>query len=202
MPTKTAKKKTRTNKTPRLTWDQLTPAQQARIKRNHSRALAKARKEIAGGGYTWLSKTKEGVDVYAANDRIVLEITPDCVKNACRSSKEDCVIARAIRKQQPFATGWQVGTNISMIYCEGAKKVIRYGTSSKLAKALAHFDKTGVWAPAPGYYALLPLPAGYRVGTRWAWYKASGGKASKFKGMKQPATRRGTYRGALKKKAA
>lgn len=209
MPAKTAKKTVAKAKKAAMkkvgakkpNWNQLTPRQQAQLKKQYAAALAEARKDIAAGGYTLLSKTKDGVEVYAANDALTLHITPKCVKNACRSSKEDCVIARAIKQQQPFATGWQVGTNITMIYCDKAKQVIRYGTSSKLAKALAHYDKTGVWLLVPGHYRLNPLPAAYRVGTRWAWHKGSGGKRSTFKGMKQPATRRGTYRAAVKKAA-
>jgi len=185
-------------KSPRLKWDDLTPTQQAQLKRQHKAALARARKEIVGGGRTWEKKTVDGYDVYASNEKLVLHITPECVNGACRNSKKDCVIARAIKKQQPFADGWQVGHRISMIFSDRAKEVIRYGTSLKLARALEEFDRTGVWNLEYGYYTLNPLPAGYRVGTRWAWYKGSGGKADKFKGTNK-ATRSGTYRSAIKK---
>jgi hypothetical protein len=185
-------------KSARLTWNDLTPAQQARLKREHKAALAKARKDIAGGGRTYERTTVDGYDVYASNEKLVLHITPDCVKDACRSSKKDCVIARAIKKQQQFADGWQVGHRISTIHSDKAKEVVRYGTSSKLSRALAEFDRTGLWNLAYGHYTLNPLPAGYRVGTRWAWYKASGGKASKFKGAEK-VTRSGTYRSEIKK---
>lgn len=191
-------KQEKKKKSPRLTWDQLTPAQQAQLKRKHKAALARARKDIAGGGRTYEKTTVDGYDVYASNEKLVLHITPECVKGACRSSKKDCVIARAIKKQQQFADGWQVGHRISMIYSDKAKEVVRYGTSSKLSRALAEFDRTGLWNLKPGYYVLNPLPAGYRVGTRWAWYNAGGGNADKFKGTSK-VTRSGTYRSAIKK---
>lgn len=193
-------KKEKKNST-RLKWDDLTPDQQAQIKKKYKAALAKARKDIAGGGRTWERKTVDGYDVYASNEKLVLQITPECVNGACRNSKKDCVIARAIKKQQPFADGWQVGHRISMIFSDKAKEVIRYGTSTKLARALEEFDRTGSWNLEYGYYTLNPLPAGYRVGTRWAWYKGSGGKASKFKGTKK-VTRKGTYRSEIKNKAS
>lgn len=195
-----AAKGTKKKKNPRLKWDDLAPAQQAELKRKHKAALARARKDIAGGGKTWEKKTVDGYDVYASNEKLVLHITAECVKDACRSTKKDCVIARAIKKQQPFADGWQVGHRISMIFSDKAKEVIRYGTSLKLSRALEEFDRTGMWNLEYGYYTLNPLPAGYRVGTRWAWYKGSGGKASKFKGAGK-VTRSGTYRSAIKKAA-
>jgi len=205
MPSMTAKRRTsKTAKKPatkakRLKWQELTPRQQAALKRKHREKIAAARREIAAGGYTYQKTTKDGFDVFASNEQLVLHITAACVKNACRSSKKDCVIAQAIKRQQPFATGWQVGKNICMIYNDTSKEVIRYGTSGKLAKALLVYDKTGRWILQEGYYALNPLPANYRVGTRWAWYKASGGKASKFKGMLRASpTRSGTYRGAIR----
>ena len=195
------KKKTvaKTNKTPRLVWTDLTKEQQNFLRKRHAAALAKARQEIAAGGKTLLRTTAEGWKIYASNEKLVLQITPACVKQACRSSKEDCVIARAIQKHQAFASGWQIGKNISLIYSEGERAVVRYGTSAKLARALNVFDRTGKWPLMSGHYSLKPLPAGYRVGTRWAWYKGSGGKASKFKGTKRSATRSGTYRGAIRK---
>ena len=212
MPTKTArksvkkvaaKKTTAAKKTPaakkRIKWQDLTPRQQAALKRKHKEKIAAARREIAAGGYTYQKTTKDGYDVFASNEELVLHITAACVKNACRSSKKDCVVAQAIKRQQPFATGWLVGKNICMIYNATSMEVIRYGTSGKLAKALAIYDKTGLWILQEGHYVLKPLPANYRVGTRWAWYKASGGKASKFKGMLRASpTRSGTYRGAIR----
>lgn len=203
MPTKTAKKKTRTNKTPRLTWDQLTPAQQARIKRNHSRALAKARKDIKEGGKTLLRTTKDGWRTYASNSPLVLEITQSDIDKAVCGSREECVVAQAIKRQMHFSTGWKVGSNITIIYCESTKEIIRYGTSSELMKAIPQYDRPPyIWNLKPGIYRLLPLPAAYRVGTRWAWYKGTGGKASKFKGPKEPATRSGTYCSVKRRKAA
>jgi hypothetical protein len=200
MPTTTAKKPVRKTAKKRIKFQDLTPRQQAALKRKHNEALKRAREEITEGGYSYQKTTKDGWKVYASNEELVLSITPACVKNACRSSKKDCVIAKAIKKQQPWATGWLVGKNICMIFNEASKEVIRYGTSGKLSKALEHYDRTGFWLLAPGYYALKPLPAGYRVGTRWAWYKGSGGKASKFKGMMRAAPlRSGTYLGAIRK---
>lgn len=208
MPTKTAKKTVakakkapmkkvgakRANKTPRLTWNQLTPQQQALIKRNHSLALAKARKEIAAGGRTLLKTTKDGWRIYASNSPLILEITQADIDQAVCGSKEECVVAQSIKRQVAFASGWRVGSNITIVYCEQTKEIIRYGTSSELMKAIPKFDKPPyVWNLKPGFYRLTPLPAAYRVGTRWAWYKGSGGKASKFKGPKEPATRSGTY---------
>lgn len=194
---KVAAKKTTAGK--RMKWQDLTPRQQAALKRKHKEKIAAARREIAAGGYSYQKTTKDGWDVFASNEELVLHITAACVKNACRSSKQDCVIAQAIKRQQRWATGWQVGKNICMIYNETSKEVIRYGTSGKLAKALLIYDKTGRWILQEGYYALIPLPANYRVGTRWAWYKGSGGKASKFKGMLRASpTRSGTYRGAIR----
>ena len=205
MPTKTAKRRTSktakkpTAKAKRIKWQDLTPRQQAALKRRHKEKIAAAKREIAQGGYTYQKTTKDGWDVFASNEELVLHITEACVKNACRSSKKDCVIAQAIKRQQRWATGWQVGKNICMIYNANSKEVIRYGTSGKLAKALLVYDKTGQWILQEGYYALNPLPANYRVGTRWAWYKGSGGKASKYKGMGRAApTRSGTYRGAIR----
>ena len=200
MPSMTAKRRTsKTAKAKRIKWQDLTPWQQAELKRKHKKKIAAAKREIAQGGYTYQKTTKDGFDVFASNEELVLHITASCVKNACRSSKKDCVIAQAIKRQQPFATGWQVGKNICMIYNDTSKEVIRYGTSGKLAKALLVYDKTGRWILQEGYYALNPLPANYRVGTRWAWYKGSGGKASKFKGMLRASpTRSGTYRGAIR----
>lgn len=205
MPTKTAPKSRkvaskkarakRINKTPRLTWDQLTPKQQGKLKRNHSRALAKARRDILVGGRTQMGRTtKDGWRTYAANSPLVLEITQTDIDKAVCGSREECVVAQAIKRQIPFATGWRVGSNITIVYCEATKEIIRYGTSSELMKAIPKFDKPPyVWNLKPGFYRLTPLPAAYRVGTRWAWYKGSGGKASKFKGPKEPATRSGTY---------
>jgi hypothetical protein len=212
MPTKTAKKtvakakkanmKVGAKKTvarKRIKWQELTPRQQATLKRKHREKIAAAKREIDQGGYTYQKTTKDGFDVFASNEELVLHITASCVKNACRSSKKDCVIAQAIKRQQPFATGWQVGKNICMIYNNTSKEVIRYGTSGKLARALLIYDKTGRWILEEGYYVLNPLPPNYRVGTRWAWYKGSGGKASKFKGMLRASpTRSGTYRGAIR----
>jgi hypothetical protein len=181
-------------------WQDLTTRQQAALKRQYRQKIRHAQREIDAGGYSWQKKTKDGWDVFASNEELVLHITPKCVASACRSNKKDCVIARAIKKQQPFATGWLVGKNICMIFNAKEMKVIRYGTSGKLAKALDVYDRTGHWQLQPGYYVLKPLPAGYRVGTRWKWYKGSGGKASKFKGMSRSApTRSGTYLGAIRK---
>lgn len=203
MPTKTAKKTVaKAKKAParkRIKWQDLTPSQQAALKRKHREKIAEARRQIAEGGYTYQKTTKDGYDVFASNEELVLHITAACVKNACRSSKQDCVIAQAIKRQQRWATGWQVGKNICMIYNANSKEVIRYGTSGKLAKALLIYDKTGRWILQEGYYVLKPLPANYRVGTRWAWYKGSGGKASKYKGMLRASpTRSGTYLGAIR----
>jgi hypothetical protein len=205
MPTKTAKRRTSkiakkpAAKAKRVKWQDLTPRQQAAEKQKYKDRIAAARREIAAGGYTYEKTTSDGWDVFASNEDLVLHITADCVKNACRSSKKDCVIAKAIQRQQPFATGWQVGKNVCMIYDAAARKVIRYGTSGKLARALEIYDKTGQWVLQEGHYVLYPLPANYRVGTRWAWYKGSGGKASKYKGMGRAApTRSGTYRGAIR----
>lgn len=181
-------------------WQDLTPRQQAAITQQYRKKIQQAQREIDAGGYSWQKKTKDGWDVFASNEDLVLHITPQCVAGACRSSKKDCVIARAIKKQQPFATGWMVGKNICMIFNANEMKVIRYGTSGKLAKALEVYDRTGRWQLQPGYYVLKPLPAGYRVGTRWKWYKGSGGTASKYKGMSRAApTRSGNYLGAIKK---
>ena len=212
MPTKTAKKtvakakkatmkvgakKTASKK--RIKWQDLTPRQQAAITQQYRKKIQHAQREIDAGGYSWQKKTKDGWDVFASNEDLVLQITPQCVASACRSSKKDCVIAKAIKKQQPFATGWMVGKNICMIFNDKEMKVIRYGTSGKLAKALEVYDRTGHWQLQPGYYVLKPLPAGYRVGTRWKWYKGSGGKASTYKGMSRSApTRSGNYLGAIR----
>jgi len=184
----------------RIKYQDLTPRQQATLKRKHREKIENARREIEGGGYTWQKTTKDGFDVFASNEELVLHITAACVKNACRNSKKDCVIAQAIKRQQRWATGWQVGKNICMIYNDASMEVIRYGTSGKLAKALDVYDRTGHWQLQEGYYVLKPLPAGYRVGTRWAWYTGSGGVASKFKGMLRASpTRSGTYLGAIRK---
>jgi len=197
-PARKTSKKTSAKK--RIKYQDLTPRQQAALKRKHKEKLKRAREEIAEGGYTYQKTTKDGFDVFASNEELVLHITANCVKNACRSSKQDCVIAQAIKRQQRWATGWQVGKNICMIYNDNAKEVVRYGTSGKLSRALQIYDKTGKWPLVEGYYVLLPLPAGYRVGTRWAWYKGSGGKASKFKGMLRASPmRKGTYLGAVRK---
>lgn len=201
MPTKNAKKpaQKKTAKK-RIKFQDLTPQQKGALKRKHNEALRRAREEIAAGGYTYQKTTKDGFNVYASNEELVLHITTNCLKNACRSSKKDCVIAQAIKRQQPWATGWLVGKNICMIYNDASKEIIRYGTSGKLSRALQHYDRTGQWPLVTGYYVLLPLPAGYRVGTRWAWYKGTGGKASKFKGMLRAApTRRGNYLGSVRK---
>lgn len=187
----------------RVYWDQLTPKQKAHYKKELANVKAKARRDIANGGRTLIRTTSDGWKIYAANDPLYLNITQQCIDKAVCGSRGECVVAQAIKRQIPFATGWAVGSNITIITCEATKEVIRYGTSSPLSRAIPVFDRPPYsWNLAPGTYRLNPLPVAYRIGTRWIMYKGSGGKRSVFKGTEKTPTREGKYHSVIRKKVA
>ncbi|NDD54933.1 hypothetical protein EBZ39_13895 [bacterium] len=196
-----AKKATKAKvKAKRVYWEDLTPKQQAQYRLELSKAKEKARRDIAAGGRTLLRTTSDGWNIYAANDYLDLNITQQCIDKAVCSSKGECVVAQAIKRQIPFATGWAVGSNIVIITCDATKEVIRYGTSGPLAHAIPVFDRPPyVWNLKPGTYRLKPLPVSYRIGTRWIMYKGTGGKRSTFKGTEKSPTREGKYHSLIRK---
>jgi hypothetical protein len=207
-PVAKAKKKVKA-KVGRVYWEDLTPAQQKQYKKDLAKAIAQAKSDIGGPmPYKVLRTTRDGWKICAANHPLDLRITQQCIDNAVCASKQECVVAQAIQRQEKFATDWMVGTNITIITCEPLKMVMKYGTSAALARAIPKFDNSTNWDLKPGLYRLNPLPVGYRLGNRFVMFKREenrvGGKKSVFKGTAKAPTRSGTMYQVMrrKKKAA
>jgi hypothetical protein len=206
--TKAPAKKATTKAKVAYYWEDMTPAQRKQYKKDLAAAIAKAKRDIGGPTpYTVLRTTRDGWKICAANHPLDLRITQQCIDKAVCSSKEECVVAQAIQRQEKFATDWMVGTNITIVTCEPLKMVIKYGTSSSLARAIPKYDTSTNWDLKPGLHRLNPLPVGYRLGNRFLMLKRQenrvGGKKSVFKGTAKAPTRSGTmYQIMRRKKAA
>ena len=161
--TKTTKKTTNKAKKPNYTTDELRP--------------------------TVRYNKRTGVTIIDATAPLYFTINGDDPKNVVCGDPGKCVVAVALKRSQVFAEGFQVGSNITKIYSDGGKKIIRYSTPSKLAHALRTFDKTGQWGLEPGTYILLPLSKSYRRRNRWSEMRHSGGIQSTYRGTPVAPTR-------------
>lgn len=104
-------------------------------------------------------RTFEGKPVVDAKRRLYFEIDPkkDC-ERACRLTKDDCVVARAIKAGMPGIRDIRVGASTTFVRL--ATKWIRYKTTKALRDGLNRWDATGAWKLKKGaYYLNPPSPA-------------------------------------------
>lgn len=93
-----------------------------------------------------------------AKQRLWFSILPKHVQRAKRLSKDDCVLAQAL-KDRPGIVAVLIGASVSTVTIKN--RVTRYRTPPVLREALNHFDRTGYWGlPAADYFLdVMPPPA-------------------------------------------
>lgn len=105
-----------------------------------------------------------------ATRSITIQVKPEHAKKAvCRNGKS-CVVARAFEAHfGEFFEGFEVGTSITKVQCNG--RVVRYTTPYSLKAHIKHFDETGRWDLPEGEYKFNPPSPTARLGgrpSRWA----------------------------------
>jgi len=150
--------------------------------------------------------TKDGWTIIESDDHLALVITDAHVKAAKCGDPAKCVVAQALHAHYgAMADGFEIGTNISKVYSEASKRIVRFATSAPLARSIKVFDETGQWHLPPGTYYLRPLPKSYRREARWLAKRDNRdnpGVQSTFKGTKKAPTRHAPNICQMMKRAA
>src|SRR5437879_1682786 len=82
-----------------------------------------------------------------SNKPLYITVLPEDVKCAIRCDKNNCVLAKACKRQLAGFVGIQVGPAITSLVLQDKKgfHVIRHVTAGNGRKALNIFDETGNW---------------------------------------------------------